>query len=120
LGVKPIKVFHGNSNKNTRLHHLYEIRDRKEDVVYKYGISDKVIESRDGLSSRVRDQVYQLNLTEDWNRYVGRILITGIEGRVVARKIENEYIESHIEAFGKRPRGNPERRRSRFDGNFPK
>lgn len=42
---------HGNSHRNQKLHHLYEIRDTQEDEVYKYGISAEEIEE-DGLSAR--------------------------------------------------------------------
>lgn len=43
--------FHGNSKKNEKPHHLYEIYDRGRDDLFKYGISDKPI-SKDGLSCR--------------------------------------------------------------------
>ena len=110
---------HGNSNENNNPHHLYEIGDRKEDDVYKYGISDKPIEEEDGLSSRVRDQVYQLNLPENWLRFTGRILIKNIANRLLAKELEREHIKSYVEKNGKRPRGNPARRKSRFDQTFP-
>ena len=53
--------------------------------MYKYGISDEPIEVEDGLSSRVRDQVYQMNLPENWLRYIGRILIRDIADRIMAK-----------------------------------
>lgn len=106
---------HGNSNKNKKPHHLYEINDRKEDDTYKYGISDKPIEEEDGLSSRVRDQVYQLNLPENWLRFKGHILHKKIAGKILAKNLEKEYIEAYIKKYGRRPKGNPPRRKSRFD-----
>jgi URI fold toxin 2 len=30
---------HGNSNKNNKPHHLYEIRDSVDDDVFKYGLA---------------------------------------------------------------------------------
>lgn len=34
---------HGNSNRNTKQHHLYEIRDSVDDDIFKYGISHGTI-----------------------------------------------------------------------------
>lgn len=110
---------HGNSNKNDNPHHLYEIWDKKEDDVYKYGISDKPIEDEDGLSSRVRDQVYLMNLPENWLRYMGRILKRDIPNRILAKQLESEHIEAYFNKHGKRPRGNPLRRKSKFDQTLP-
>lgn len=110
---------HGNSNTNNNPHHLYEIWDRKRDDVYKYGISDGPIEEEDGLSSRVRDQVYQMNLPENWLRYIGRILERGIANRVLARALENEHVEAYTAKHGKRPKGNPPRRKSKFEQTLP-
>lgn len=53
---------HRNSNRNQGPHHLYEIWDKEKDEVFKYGISDDPIDPEDGLSDRVRDQLYYLNL----------------------------------------------------------
>ncbi len=97
---------------------MYEIRDKKEGDVYKYGISDKPIEE-DGLSSRVRDQVYLMNLAENWLRYLGRILIKGIANRMLAKQIENDHIDAYTQAAGRRPRGNPLKRKSKFDQTLP-
>jgi len=47
---------HGNSNQSNRPQHLYEIRDKQEDTVFKYGISDNPIDE-DGLSKRIRNQL---------------------------------------------------------------
>lgn len=109
---------HRNSNQNDGPHHLYEIWDKGEDELFKYGISDDPIEP-DNLSDRIRDQIYYLNLSAGWVRYSGRILLTDIAGRVLAKQIEEESIEAHIQKHGKRPRGNPPRRQSKFDPLFP-
>ena len=77
---------HGNSNQNDKPHHLYEIWDKKEDDVFKFGISDKPIDEEDGLSSRVRDQVYLMNLSENWLRFFGRILKRDIANRILAKQ----------------------------------
>ena len=41
---------HGNSNKNSKPHHLYEIRDSEDDDIFKYGISHYPI-GEDGYSN---------------------------------------------------------------------
>lgn len=97
---------HGNSYKNTELHHLYEIIDRADDSVFKYGISFKPI-GKDGLSERMREQVNLLNRIDKWSRFFGRILIENIEGKREARRLEITYIQNYIALFGERPRGNP-------------
>lgn len=112
-------ALHRNSNRNQEPHHLYEIWDKEKDEVFKYGISDDPIEPEDGLSDRVRDQLYYLNLAATWIRYIGRILIVGIIGKMLARKIEDEHIEDFKKEHGRRPRGNPPRRKSKFDPLFP-
>ena len=108
---------HRNSNSNDGLHHLYEIWDKGEDVVFKYGISDDPIEE-DNLSDRIRDQVYYLNLTTGWIRYVGRIIEANIPGRIEAKQLEESFIETYFAENGSRPRGNPSRRKSKFDPPF--
>lgn len=108
---------HRNSNKNEGPHHLYEIWDKGEDTIFKYGISDDPLEG-DHLLDRVREQVYLLNLSAGWVRYVGRVIIQDIPGRILAKKIENDYIHAYLKAHGNRPRGNPPRRKSKFDPPF--
>jgi len=43
---------HRNSHKNQAHHHLYEIYDKEEEEVFKYGISSDPIEE-DGISRRI-------------------------------------------------------------------
>lgn len=69
---------HGNSNKNNKPHHLYEIRDSVDDEVFKYGISHDPIDE-DGYSKRMRTQVDFLNLGVKWLRF--RILLFDIPGK---------------------------------------
>ncbi len=108
-----------NSNENDSLHHhLYEIWDKKADELFKYGISDDPIEA-DDLSDRIRDQLYYLNLSAGWIRYTASIILTNISGRILAKKIEDEHIENYKQQHGQRPRGNPARRKSKFDSLFP-
>ena len=104
---------HRNANDNDDLHHLYGIWDKKEDDLFKYGISDDPIEE-DGLCDRVREQVYLLNLAVGWIRYVGWIIMTGLRGRKHAKDLENEHSNAYKEQHGQRPRGNPLRRKSKF------
>ena len=96
---------HGNSNRNTKLHHLYEIRDKEEDDVFKYGISDNHIDN-DGLSKRIRRQLIILNAAVGWLRFFANILRTDTPGRKKAKRIEQEHIERYKEKHGRKPRGN--------------
>jgi hypothetical protein len=101
-----IKITHGNSYQNEELHHLYEIVDRVDDSVFKYGISAKPI-AEDGLSERIREQINLLNRVDNWQRFYARILAIDIKGRKSARVLEQTYIKNHELTFGERPRGNP-------------
>lgn len=96
---------HGNSNKNNKPHHLYEIRDSADDDVFKYGISHDPI-GGDGYSNRMRTQVDFLNLGVKWLRFFARILLMGIPGKKEAKRIEKQYIRKYKEKHGHRPRGN--------------
>ncbi|MFN0035095.1 MAG: hypothetical protein ACKVUS_08515 [Saprospiraceae bacterium] len=111
-------ALHRNSNRNDGPHHLCEIWGKGEDGLFKYGISDDPIEA-DNLSDRIRDQLYFLNLSAGWVRYIGRIIQKDIGGRVLAKQIGGDHIEAYIEKHGTRPRGNPPRRKSKFDPLFP-
>ena len=97
---------HGNSYENEELHHLYEIIDRVDDSVFKYGISFKPI-GKDGLSDRIREQVNLVNRIDKWQRFFARILILNIPGKREARRLEIEHIQNYIIEHGERPRGNP-------------
>jgi hypothetical protein len=103
---------HGNSNQNNRSHHLYEIWDRQEEEVFKYGISDDPIDMN-GLSKRIRDQLDFLNLAVGWLRFIARILLLNIEGREEAKRIEDERIDAFEEVNGRMPRGNRKRNRKK-------
>jgi len=96
---------HGNSNRNKKPHHLYEIRDSEDDDVFKYGISHNPI-GEDGYSNRMRVQVDFLNLGVKWLRFFARILLFDIAGRKEAKRIEREYIRKYREEHGQNPRGN--------------
>lgn len=97
---------HRNSYENEEPHHLYEIIDRVDNDVFKYGISCKPI-NQDGTSSRMREQVNNLNRVDKWTRFFARILLRDIAGKREARRIETEYIQAYLEKYEKRPRGNP-------------
>ncbi len=97
---------HKNSNQNEDLHHLYEIIDRVDDGVFKYGISCKPI-NKDGQSDRMKEQVNFLNRIDKWQRYFARILIFNIAGKIEARQIERKYIRDYETIHGEKPRGNP-------------
>lgn len=96
---------HGNSNKNYKPHHLYEIRDSVDDDVFKYGISHDPIDE-DGYSNRMRIQVEFLNLGVKWMRFFARILLLDIPGKKEAKRIEKQHIRTYKEENGYAPRGN--------------
>jgi hypothetical protein len=96
---------HGNSNKNNKPHHLYEIRDSEDDDVFKYGISHDPI-GEDGYSNRMKTQVDFLNLGVKWLRFFARILLLDIAGKKEAKKIEKQYIRKYKAEYGQAPRGN--------------
>lgn len=96
---------HGNSNRNTKPHHLYEIRDSVDDDIFKYGISHDPI-GADGYSDRMREQVNFLNLGVKWLRFFARILISNIADRKEAKRIERQHIRNYKAMHGRNPRGN--------------
>jgi URI fold toxin 2 len=96
---------HGNSNDNSKPHHLYEIRDSVDDDVFKYGISHDTIDD-EGQSNRMKVQVNFLNLGVNWSRFFAQILLMDIPGKKEAKRIEEEHIENYKKQNGKRPRGN--------------
>ncbi len=71
---------HGNSQENDAEHHLYEIRDRRMDDTFKYGISSKPL-NKDGSSPRANEQVGYLNRAMRWACFFAKVLVTGIPGR---------------------------------------
>lgn len=97
---------HGNLTSNPADHHLYEIIDKVDDDIFKYGISGKKLRA-DGSSPRAEKQVRILNLAVNWKRFRSNILLTKIKGRMLARKIEDEHIEAYEKKHGHCPRGNP-------------
>ncbi|MBX2927799.1 MAG: hypothetical protein KF852_08195 [Saprospiraceae bacterium] len=96
---------HKNLDDNEDLHHLYEIIDKKDISVFKYGISCGPI-GKDGLSKRMRVQLRLANLIDNWPRFFARIIIYDIPGRREAKRLEREYIQKYKEEQGTRPRGN--------------
>lgn len=105
MGRKGFMKPHGNSLKNKELHHLYEIIDKNTDEVFKYGISFGPI-NKDGTSKRMREQVRIANLAANEQRYFARIILTDIEGREEALRIEKEFIQGFYDKYDKFPRGN--------------
>ncbi len=85
---------HGNSHQNKKPHHLYEIRDKQEEDIFKYGINADPIED-DGLSSRLRNQLKLMNLIAGWLRFFSNILLRDIPGRQEAENIEREHIDAY-------------------------
>ena len=97
---------HGNSLQNPNPHHLYVVRDKQENDVFKYGISDEPIGS-DGMSKRMRSQVEILNNAVGWLRFIASILLTKIPGRAKAKELEDAHIDQYFDKHGRNPRGNP-------------
>lgn len=107
-----MKKDHGNSHKNMNPHHLYAFDDKKNDDIFKYGISDDPIEE-DGLSERMRKQLTLYNLIAGFTRFVGRIIMTGISGRKKAEQIENRHINDYFQKHGRYPIGNRKKGRKK-------
>jgi hypothetical protein len=100
---------HGNANKSKLPHHLYEIIDKKDKDVYKYGISGDPL-NEDGSSPRAEEQVSLFNTVVAWARFFARIILRDIPGREQARKIEDDHIENYRNQHGHYPRGNRDRK----------
>ena len=98
-------MHHGNDKRNQNEHHLYEIRDRQRNGLYKYGICGKPL-NKDGPSPRANEQVSLFNRVAGWSRFFANILLTGIRGRRKAEEIEDEYINQYKKEHGHKPPGN--------------
>jgi URI fold toxin 2 len=96
---------HGNSSDNPALHHLYDIFKKSDRDTFKYGISAGPIED-DGYSSRVRDQLEEMNLAAEYDKFDAEILLINIPGRLEALRLEREYIDAYFEQHGRNPPGN--------------
>ena len=96
---------HGNSLDNFNLHHLYVILKKEDGDTFKYGISDDPIEA-DGLSERVRRQVFEMNRAAEYDKYAAQILLTDIEGRAEAARIERTFIDDYYYKNERNPIGN--------------
>ncbi len=96
---------HRNSDDNDELHHLYEIVDKLDNDIFKYGISCDPI-AKDGMSKRMRVQLTFVNLIDKWTRFFARIIVHDIPGRKEAKRIESEHIQAYKDKHGSRPRGN--------------
>jgi len=96
---------HGNEKRNPKPHHLYEIRDKFDGSLYKYGISAEPIDEY-GYSHRMRRQIDIGNSFVGWQRFYAKILIRNIPGRAKAEIIEQQFIDAYVEKFGELPRGN--------------
>jgi URI fold toxin 2 len=96
---------HANSHENEALHHLYAIFDVERDMIYKYGICGKPLNS-DGSSPRANEQVTLYNRVVGMARFFSFILLTEIEGRKLAEQIEAEYIDNFCKKYGYNPPGN--------------
>lgn len=96
---------HGNSNKNPKEHHLYEIKDQDENDTFKYGISADQINA-DGKSPRAESQVKLFNILAGKVKYCAEILLKNIMGQEAARKIEKKHIKEYESKHGQKPKGN--------------
>lgn len=96
---------HGNDKRNPNLHHLYDIFKNSDHDTFKYGVSDDPIDA-DGLSARARDQLEEMNLAAEYDKFDAEILLTDIPGRAEALRIEREYIDAYYHEHGRNPKGN--------------
>ena len=107
-----MKTKHGNRNDSPRPHHLYQIEDREENDIYKFGICGKPL-NKDGSSPRGIEQSSELNRADGWLRYFVRILQRNIPGRRLAKIFEENHIQSYKDINGRLPRGNDEKKKFR-------
>ncbi len=96
---------HANSHENDAQHHLYEIFDVERDMVFKYGICGKPLNS-DGTSPRANEQIMLFNRVVGLARFFATVLLTGIPGRKSAQEMENEYIAAFYKKYKRNPPGN--------------
>ena len=97
---------HKNADNSEEPHHLYEIVDKVDYDIFKYGISCGPISPKDGMSKRMRIQLRFANLIDNWPRFFARVIVRDIPGRKEAKRLEREYISRYKEKNGKNPRGN--------------
>ncbi len=99
------KATHGNSNKNCKLHLVYEIyakEPKKEKITLKYGITSQCdFVTKDG-NPRPEYQVRDLKLNSDYIAYDIEyiILYNNINGRVEAKRIEKELVTKYALTHG--------------------
>lgn len=96
---------HGNNKRNPNPHHLCEIFKNSDRDTFKYVVSDDPIDV-DGLSARVRDQLAEMNLAAEYDKFSAEILRTNIPGRAEALREERQYIDAYYEKHGRNPVGN--------------
>lgn len=98
---------HSNLLENPNVHHLYVIYDLERREIFKFGISDTPV-SEDRTSGRLDNQLALFNRVAGWKRFTGRILLYLIEGRLNARRLEDDAILKFQRKHGRYPRGNPD------------
>lgn len=96
---------HGNDKRNPNPHHLYDIFKNSDRDTFKYGVSDDPIDV-DGRSARIRDQLAEMNLAAEYDKFGAEIVLTDIPGRAEALRVEREYIDAYYEKHGRNPVGN--------------
>lgn len=104
MGTSGVSM-HGNAKNNPNLHHLCDIYRKSDRDTFKYGISANPIEE-DGYSVRVRDQVAEMNLAAEYDKFGAEILMKDIPGRTEAHLLELEYIDAYFEKYGRNPTEN--------------
>lgn len=99
------KKKHSNLLQHLNTHHLYIIYDFEQQQIFKFGISDKSVNAL-YTSSRLFGQITLFNKVAGWKRFSGRIIRFPIQGRLNARRLEDEYILKFKDKYGQFPRGN--------------
>ena len=99
------KKKHSNLLQNQNTHHLYTIYDFEQREIYKFGISDTPVIIQN-TSARLRDQIKLFNKVTGWQRFSGRLLKYPIQGRFLARKLEDNAILTFHIKHGRFPRRN--------------
>ena len=99
------KKKHSNLLQNLNTHHLYIIYDFEQRQIFKFGISDKPVNAL-YTSARLLRQITLFNKVAGSKRFSGRIINFPIEGRLSARRLEDESILKFRTKHGQFPRGN--------------
>jgi hypothetical protein len=58
------------------------------------------------FTERVRKQVFEMNRAAEYDKYAAQIILSDIEGRAEAARIERTFIDDYFLQNGRNPYGN--------------